>query len=125
MLIGTRLCQLRKQKGMSQRDIEECTGFGRYYVSRVEHGHTVPSLETVERFAGVLGVPFYQLFYAGDEAPQTPSVTHGKTLEELTGDKHEKGPDAQFLLKLRNLLSRLAEPDRDAILRLAERLAAR
>jgi len=125
MLIGTRLRQLRKQKGMCQGDIEERTGFGRYYVSRVEHGHTVPSLETVERFAGVLGVPLYQLFYAGDEALPTPSLTLRKTLEELTGDKYEKGPDAQFLLKLRNLLSRLTGPDRDAILRLAERLAAR
>jgi len=125
MLIGTRLRQLREQKQMSQGDIEERTGLLRCYVSRVENGHTVPSLETLERFAGVLDVPLYQLFFSGEEAPPTPSLTPRSSLEEITGDNGEKGQDAQFLLKLKNLLSRLAEPDRDVILNLAKRLAIR
>jgi transcriptional regulator with XRE-family HTH domain len=125
MLIGTRLRQLREQKQLSQGDIEERTGLLRCYVSRVENGHTVPSLETLERFAGVLDVPLYQLFFTGDEAPPTPNLTPRRTLDELTGDNGDKGIDAQFLLKLRNLLGRLAEPDRDVILSLAKRLAMR
>jgi len=125
MLIGTRLRQLREQKQMSQGDIEERTGLLRCYVSRVENGHTVPSLETLERFAGVLDVPLYQLFFSGEEAPPTPSLTPRNTLEEMTGDNGERGLDAQFLLKLRNLLTRLAEPDRDVLLSLAKRLATR
>ena len=125
MLIGTRLRQLREQKQMSQGDIEERTGLLRCYVSRVENGHTVPSLETLERFAGVLDVPLYQLFFSGEEAPPTPSLTPRRTLEEMTGDNGENGEDAQFLLKIRNLLARLAEPDRDVILSLAKRLATR
>ena len=125
MLIGTRLRQLREQKQLSQGDIEERTGLLRCYVSRVENGHTVPSLETLERFAGVLDVPLYQLFFTGDEAPPTPNLTPRRTLDELTGDNGDKGIDVQFLLKLRNLLGRLAEPDRDVILSLAKRLATR
>jgi transcriptional regulator with XRE-family HTH domain len=125
MLIGTRLRQLREQKQLSQGDIEERTGLLRCYVSRVENGHTVPSLETLERFAGVLDVPLYQLFFSGEEAPATPSLTPRRTLEEMTGDDSENGQDAQFLLKIRNLLARLAEPDRDVILSLAKRLAMR
>jgi len=125
MLIGTRLRQLREQKQLSQGDIEERTGLLRCYVSRVENGHTVPSLETLERFAGVLDVPLYQLFFNGDEAPPTPNLTPRRTLDELTGDNGERGIDAQFLLKLRNLVGRLAEPDRDVILSLAKRLATR
>jgi len=125
MLIGTRLRQLREQKQMSQGDIEERTGLLRCYVSRVENGHTVPSLETLERFAGVLDVPLYQLFFSGEEAPPTPSLTPRRTLEEMTGDNGENGQDAQFLLKIRTLLARLAEPDRDVILSLAKRLAMR
>jgi transcriptional regulator with XRE-family HTH domain len=125
MLIGTRLRQLREQKQLSQGDIEERTGLLRCYVSRVENGHTVPSLETLERFAGVLDVPLYQLFFTGDEAPPTPNLTPRRTLDELTGDNGDKGIDVQFLLKLRNLLGRLAEPDRDVILSLAKRLAMR
>ena len=125
MLIGTRLRQLREQKQLSQGDIEERTGLLRCYVSRVENGHTVPSLETLERFAGVLDVPLYQLFFTGDEAPPTPNLTPRKTLEELSGGNGDKGIDVQFLLKLRSLLNRLAEPDRDVILSLAKRLATR
>lgn len=123
MLIGTRLRQLREQKQLSQGDIEERTGLLRCYVSRVENGHTVPSLETLERFAGVLDVPLYQLFYSGDEAPATPSLTPRTTLEEMTGENGDNGLDAQFLLKIRTLLARLTEPDRDVILSLAKRLA--
>jgi len=125
MLIGTRLRQLREQKQMSQGDIEERTGLLRCYVSRVENGHTVPSLETLERFAGVLDVPLYQLFYSGEEAPPTPNLTPRKTLEEMTEESSATEQDAQFLLKLRNLVTRLPEPDRDVLLSLAKRLAIR
>ena len=91
MLIGARLRQLREQKQMSQGDIEERTGLLRCYVSRVENGHTVPSLETLERFAGVLDVPLYQLFFSGEEAPSTPSLTPRQTLEEMMADNGDKG----------------------------------
>jgi transcriptional regulator with XRE-family HTH domain len=125
MLIGTRLRQLREQRQMSQGDIEERTGLLRCYISRVENGHTVPSLETLVRFAGVLDVPLYQLFYSGEEPPPTPSLTPRKSLEEMTADNGAAGADAQFLLKLRNVLTRLGEPDRDILLSLAKRLAVR
>ena len=125
MLIGTRLRQLREQKHMSQGDIEDRTGLLRCYISRVENGHTVPSLETLERFAAVLDVPLYQLFYSGEEAPPTPSLTPRKTLEEITAENGAMEGDAQFLVKLTNVLTRLAEPDRDVLLSLAKRLATR
>jgi transcriptional regulator with XRE-family HTH domain len=125
MLIGTRLRQLREQKQMSQGDIEERTGLLRCYVSRVENGHTVPSLETLERFAGVLEVPLYQLFCSGEEAPPTPNLTPRQTLEEMAVKNGGTDQDAQFLLKLKTALARLAEPDRDVLLTLAKRLATR
>ena len=125
MLIGARLRQLREQKQLSQGDIEERAGLLRCYVSRVENGHTVPSLETLERFARVLDVPLYQLFISGKEVPPTPNLTPRKTLDEVMRAVGDKGEDAQFLLKLRNFLIRLTERDRDVILSLAKRLAAR
>jgi transcriptional regulator with XRE-family HTH domain len=125
MLIGSRLRQLREQKQMSQGDIEERIGLLRCYISRVENGHTVPSLETLERFAAVLDVPLYQLFYPGEEAPPTPSLTPRKTLEEITAENGAMEGDAQFLVKLTTVLTRLAEPDRDVVLSLAKRLATR
>ena len=125
MLIGSRLRQLREQKQLSQGDIQERTGLLRCYISRVENGRTVPSLETLERFAGVLDVPLYQLFFSGDEVPPTPNLTPRKTLEELSGGNGDKGIDAQLLSKLRKLLNRLTDLDQDFILSLAKRMAAR
>src|SRR5205823_14781395 len=91
MIIGKRLRQLREKKGLSQGDIEERTGLLRCYISRVENGHTVPSLETLERFAGALDLPLHEVFYTGDELPATatPNLTPRKSLEELAED----GPD--------------------------------
>ena len=125
MLIGSRLRQLREKKHMSQGDIEDRIGLLRCYISRVENGYLVPSLPTLERFAAVLDVPLYQLFYPGEEAPPTPSLTPRKTLEEIMAENGAMEGDAQFLVKLTNVLTRLAEPDRDVLLSLAKRLATR
>jgi len=48
MIIGDRLRALREQKNFSQGDIEKRTGLLRCYISRVENGHTVPAIETLE-----------------------------------------------------------------------------
>jgi DNA-binding XRE family transcriptional regulator len=124
MMIGGRLRQLREQRHLSQGDIENRTGLLRCYISRVENGHTVPSLETLERFAGVLDVPLYTLFWSGEEAPPTPSLTPRKSLEEVASEAGVGG-DSQYLHKLMSYFSRLAEPDRHVLLSLAKRLAAR
>ena len=47
MVISDRLRSIREEKDLSQGDIEERTGLKRCYVSRVENGHTVPSIETL------------------------------------------------------------------------------
>lgn len=125
MSIGARIRELREQKGLSQGDIEKATGLLRCYTSRVENGHTIPSLETLERFSSALGVPLYQLFYHGDEPPSTPLLSVRKTLEELAEDSGEEGANARFLLKLKGYLDRILEPDREVLLSLAKKLAAR
>jgi transcriptional regulator with XRE-family HTH domain len=81
MIIGDRLRTLREEKKLSQGDIEKRTGLIRCYVSRVENGHTVPAIETIEKFARALEVPMYQLFYDGDAPPQVPNSLKGKSDE--------------------------------------------
>ena len=61
-MIGERLRDVRKEKQLSQGDLEERTGLSRCYLSRIENGHTTPSIETLEKLAGAMGVPLYQLF---------------------------------------------------------------
>jgi len=54
--LGRTLKLIRIEKGMSQGDIERKTGLLRSYLSRVENGHTVPSLDTLGRIAEAVGV---------------------------------------------------------------------
>ena len=97
----------------------------RCYISRVEHGHTVPSIDTLERFADALGVPMYELFYEGETPPPTPHLTPRPTLLELADESGPEGAEAQFLLKVEKLVTQLRESDRSLLLDLAVKLAGR
>ena len=66
MVIGNRLKELRESNQLSQGDIEKRTGLLRCYISRVENGHTVPAVSTLEKMARALEVPLYRLLI--DEA---------------------------------------------------------
>jgi transcriptional regulator with XRE-family HTH domain len=83
MIIGDRLRALREQKKLSQGDIEQRRGLLRCYVSRVENGHPVPPIETLEKMARALDVPLYQLFYDGEEPPKLPNLPNCKTKADL------------------------------------------
>jgi len=124
MDIGTRIRQLREEKGLSQGDIGEIAGLDRTYVSRVENSHVLPSLETLERFATALDVPMYRLFYTPGNGLTGASPTLWKTLEEHAHGDGPEGANARFLLKLKPYASRIVDRDRDALLALARRLAA-
>jgi transcriptional regulator with XRE-family HTH domain len=124
MVIGARLRKLREEKELSQGDIEERTGLLRCYISRVENGHTIPSIETLERLASALDIPLYQLFYEGDEPPPLPNLTRRKTTEELVLDE-ESQKEHRFFEKVKRLLSRINERDRQLLLYMAQKLANR
>ncbi len=83
MIIGDRLRALREEKKLSQGDIEKRTGLLRCYISRVENGHTVPAIETLEKLARALEVPLYQLFYDGEEPPQLPNLPKRKSGDDI------------------------------------------
>lgn len=125
MVIGQRLRSLREQKGLSQGDLERASGLLRCYISRVEHGHTVPSLDTLERFAAALDVPLYRLFYSGEGAPATPRLTDRRSLENLAHQTGPEGNEARLLLKLKGLIGKMVETDRAFLLDFARKLATR
>jgi transcriptional regulator with XRE-family HTH domain len=68
MILGDRLREIRESKGFSQGSIEERTGLLRCYVSRVENNHTIPSIDTLEKWARAMEVPLYQIFHDGENA---------------------------------------------------------
>ncbi|SRR6266849_9311111 len=121
MLIGDRLRELREAKNLSQGDIEKRSGLKRSYVSRVENGHTIPSLETLEKWAHALEVPVYQLFYEGEGPPKLPQLPKRLAAEQIVFGS--RGKEAHFLEKLRRLLGRMTESDRELVLYLAQKMA--
>lgn len=124
MVIGRRLRKLRDEKNLSQGDIEKRTGLLRCYISRVENGHTVPSLETLERLASALEVPLYQLFYEGENAPVLSNLSSRQSSEEIAMDE-ETQKQVRFFEKVKRILERIEDKDRQLLLYMAQKLASR
>jgi transcriptional regulator with XRE-family HTH domain len=121
MVIADRLKMLREEKNFSQGEIEKRTGLLRCYISRVENGHTVPSIDTLEKLARALEVPMYQLFYDGSKPAKPPSLPkHSSDDEAAWGNS---GKDEQTLRQFRRLLSRTREQDRKILLFTAQKMA--
>jgi transcriptional regulator with XRE-family HTH domain len=123
MIIGDRLRDMREAKKLSQGDIEKRTGLLRCYVSRVENGHTVPAIETLEKMARALEVPLYQLFYEGEEPPKLPNLLKRSSSGENAWGS--MGKDGRYLSKLRRLLGKSDEQDRKLILYMTQKMARR
>jgi transcriptional regulator with XRE-family HTH domain len=121
MIIGDRLRALREEKKLSQGEIEKRTGLLRCYISRVENGHTVPAVETLEKFARALEVPMYQLFYDGDLNAKPLDLSKRKSGNGVHWG--ESGKDARTLAKFRQLLSRTDEEDRQLLMHMARKMA--
>jgi len=121
VIIGDRLRAMREEKHFSQGDIEKKTGLLRCYISRVENGHTVPAIETLEKMARALEVPMYQLFYDGEEPPKLPNLPKRKSSDDIAWGS--AGKDARYLNKLRRLLAKSEEEDRKLLLYMAQKIA--
>lgn len=120
MLIGERIRALREAKGLTQGDIEERSGLLRCYTSRVENGHTVPSLETIEKIARALDIPLYQVFYDGEKPPQVePLVTDGR--RKLPFGRSET--DARFIQSLLRIVEAMDAASRKRLLKVAREIS--
>ncbi len=123
MIIGDRLREMREEKKLSQGDIEKRTGLLRCYISRVENGHTVPAIETLEKMARALECPLYQLFYEGEDPPKLPNILKRKSSDEIVWGS--TGKEARYLNKFRRLLGKTEESDRKLLLYMAQKMANR
>jgi transcriptional regulator with XRE-family HTH domain len=113
MNIGETIRNYRLQKGMSQGDIEKRTGLLRCYLSRVENGHTIPSLDTLAKIAGAMDVPLGQFF-----SDHHHSNGNARNLPRLTED------EVRFLSQIRRYTSNLNDSDRKLVLAMVRKMAA-
>lgn len=111
MNIGDTIRSYRLQKGMSQGDIEKRTGLLRCYLSRVENGHTIPSLDTLAKIANAMEVPLGQFF--AEHSNGSP-----KNLAPLTEE------EVRFLTQIRRYSSSLNDSDRKLVIAMVKKMAA-
>ncbi|HWE85157.1 MAG TPA: helix-turn-helix transcriptional regulator [Terracidiphilus sp.] len=111
MKIGTVIRAHRLQRGLSQGDIEKKTGLLRCYLSRVENGHTIPSLDTLSKIALALDVPISQ-FFAEDGGNRQ---LHAQKLSD---------DELKFLTQIRRYSTNLNDSDRKLLLAMARKFAA-
>ena len=109
--IGSTIRDFRLQRGMSQGDIEKRTGLLRCYLSRVENGHTVPSLETLQKIAGALDLQLSQ-FFAEDQV--------GKEVSTLNLSEEE----IRFLTQVQRYSANLSDSDRRLLLAMVRKFAS-
>ena len=119
MIVGERIRELREEKKLSRGDLQERTGLQRTYIWRVEHGYTVPAIETLEKFARGLEVPIYRFFYAGRGRPPLVPVTESGGLWGAQGEQRK------MLRRFQRCLGEMDEGQRSLLVYLAEEIARR
>jgi transcriptional regulator with XRE-family HTH domain len=117
VIASAKCARKRNSPKATSKSAQACFGV------RVENGHTVPAVETLEKLARAFEVPLYQLFYEGEEPPVLPNLLKRKSSDEIVWGS--SGKDARFLSKLRRLLSKTGEQDRKLLLHMAQKMAHR
>lgn len=79
LAIGKTIARWRSSQGMTQEQLALALDVDPVTVSRFERGVTLPSLPTINRMAGIFGIPLARMF---EEAPQEKQ-NHGSTLSAL------------------------------------------
>lgn len=75
-LLGKRIKELRKLKGLTQESLSEKAGIDSKHLSRIECGVNFPSLDLLTKIADILSIEPYVLF----------QTMHSKTKDELIAD---------------------------------------
>src|ERR1700676_2110932 len=120
MLIGQKLKEIREAKHLSQGDVEKRTGLLRCYTSRVENGRTVPSVETLEKYARALEIPLYRLFHDGKSSVKKLNLPSANNDGTLWGGH---GKEYRELRLFADALSRMNDRSRNLLMAVARQMA--
>jgi transcriptional regulator with XRE-family HTH domain len=121
--VGARLRAERKARNLSQADLERGCGLPRCRISWLENGRVVPTIETLEKLCGALGIPLHQLFRDVEQPAETSTATERIVAKGRRSSKRvgRRG----FLAELGRELRSLCEDDQDLLLYIARTLANR
>lgn len=112
--IGEVIRSYRNDRGLSQGDIERRTGLLRCYLSRVENGHTVPSLETLAKIAEAMEINLADFFPGSDTAQD-------RETKKILGELSEE--EIRFLGDIKKYSATLTEDDKKLVLAMIRKMA--
>ena len=78
LLIGQKLKEILKEKGISQRRLAKLAGYSQQYISAIVNNKTLVSIKALHRIAEVLNVPV-SYFFEEDGSTQLCSETSKDT----------------------------------------------
>jgi transcriptional regulator with XRE-family HTH domain len=112
--IGQVIRSFRGERNLSQGDIQRRTGLLRCYLSRVENGHTVPSLETLAKIAEAMEINLADFFPGAHSAQdlETRKVLSGLSKEEI-----------RLLTDIQKCSATLSKDDQDLLLGVIRKMA--
>jgi transcriptional regulator with XRE-family HTH domain len=113
--IGEVIRSYRGQRGLSQGDIERRTGLLRCYLSRVENGHTVPSLETLAKIAEAMDISLAD-FFPGTE------TAHDRDTQKMLGELSQD--EIRFLSEIKRYSTTLSDGDKQLVLAMIRKMAS-
>lgn len=64
-LVGENVARIRRDKGMTQEELAERSGFSQQYISDLERGKRNPTIVSLYEFAQALGVSHVELVAPG------------------------------------------------------------
>lgn len=103
-VVGRRVCEIRRNQSLSQRELAQRLNVPRTYLSKVENCKVLPTIGTLHRLAGVLCVEVHQLLFPREAL-------------ELSQDS--------FLLEIASMIQPLTPEQRAVILRATRDMALR
>ena len=112
--IGEVIRSYRSDRGLSQGDIERRTGLLRCYLSRVENGHTVPSLETLAKIAEAMEINLADFFPGSDTAQD-------RETRKMLGELSEE--EIRFLAEIKKYSTTLSDDDKKLVLAMIRKTA--
>jgi transcriptional regulator with XRE-family HTH domain len=119
MLIGERLKAVRESKSLSQGHVEQRTGLLRCYVSRCENGHTIPSIETLEKWTKALDISMAELFSEIGKAPKPLLAFKNINAQKMSSKQ------IRLATRMTDLVGRMRPRDQQLLLVMARQLVQR
>ena len=121
LTIGGRILAVRRARRLTQRDVARRAGIAEPFLSRIENNHAQPSVSTLERLAGAMGVTLWDLLAVEPARFKVPCPVSqsGRCIAELI---YQPGPRAPLteerytprqvrLLRLATYLAQNATPE--------------